>query len=92
MKRLENLKYAFLALSFVFWLVVSMINPIINLFYSPTVFGWIVGLNTGVVLFYLFKSVIPKAFKRDSVDLSALNLRTGSTKKKSGCSSCKKKK
>lgn len=90
MKKLENLKIALLGLSFAFWFITSFTNPIINLFNEPSTYEYIVGFNLFVVLGYFATTVIPKAFKKNT--LESLNLKPGSTKKSGGCSSCKKKK
>ena len=90
MKKLENLKIALLGLSFAFWFITSFTNPIINLFNEPSTYEYIVGFNLFIVLGYFATTVIPKAFKKNT--LESLNLKPGSTKKSGGCSSCKKKK
>ena len=90
MEKIKNLKIALIGLSFVFWFVTSFINPIMNLFNEPSTYEYIVGFNLFIVLGYFVTTIIPKAFKKNT--LEGLNLKLGSTKKSGGCSSCKKKK
>ncbi len=93
MKKLNNLKAGLVGLSFMLWVITSIFNPIITLFKEPTLFEFIIGFNTFIVVTFLVTSLIPKAIKNKKVELSSLDLKTGSTKnKKEDCKSCKRKK
>ena len=91
MKKLNNLKVTLLAISFGVWVTTSLINPIISLFVEPTMYEYIIGFNSFIVVGFMITSIIPKTLKNKN--LSDLNFKTGSTKeKKEGCKSCKRKK
>ena len=94
MKRLENLKTVLLAISFTLWLFTSITTPILILFKEPTTFDIILGVNSFIILFFFLTVFIPKAITnlKNEDSLSNLNLKTGSTKKKGECKSCKRKK
>ena len=75
---------------FLFWLFTSAIKPITFLFDKElTTFNLIYGISSVLVLSVGVVKVLPKVFSKDG--LKDLNLKTGTTKTKGGCSSCKNK-
>ena len=82
-----------ISLSFVFWLVVSITQPIIKIFNNTSTFDYVSMLNNLFILSAMVLTVVPKAFKKRD-NLGDLDLKTGSktSNAKYGCKSCKKKK
>ena len=91
MKKTSNLRSIILGISFLFWLFGSMVIPIKQLFNQPTTFDYVFGANALIIISFIFINVVPKAIKKPD-SFSNLNFRTGSTKDKTGCTSCKRKK
>lgn len=75
---------------FIFWLFTSAIKPIISLFSEGlTTFNLIYGISSVLILGVATVKVFPKVLQKDG--LKDLNLKTGTTKTKGGCTSCKNK-
>ena len=91
MKQLNNFKSIIFVVSFIFWMLFSLINPFITLFQEQSIFNYIYGFNTLFVLGFLVITVIPRSINK-KMSLDDLKFKTGSTKKQSGCSTCKRKK
>lgn len=83
-----NLKGLIIALSFLFWLGVSITQPVIRIFNNPDIFDYVVIFNNFFIIIALATMVIPQLRKKKG--LKNLDLKVGNTKK--GCRSCKKKK
>jgi len=93
-----NRRAILISISFLFWMGVSVTQPVIKLFNNPSTFDYVVMLNNLFIVSAILIMTIPKAFKKgdklEDLSLEDLGLKTGSktTNPKSGCKSCKKKK
>lgn len=74
---------------FIFWLFVSVIKPIYNIFKEPTTFELMYGLASLLVIITFSIKIGPKIFDRG--EFNETNFRVGNTKESNGCTSCKKK-
>lgn len=89
----NNIRAMVISLSFLFWMGVSLTQPIIKIFNNPSTFDYVVMLNTLFIISAIVLTTGPKLFKIND-KLKDLDLKAGSKTvgPKSGCKSCGKKK